>query len=112
MRGRSVASPAAAVRNDLWFIHFRRLSTMTLMENRVVRLAKPLYETLPYIYIVAGLLAIGGSWLLGHHWWSDVALILGIFCVLGGVVVLLRRRDYRASRAEYPGRSFDDNPFS
>lgn len=83
---------------------------MTLMENRVVRLSKPLYETLPYLYILAGLLAIGGSWLLGHYFWSDIVLVLGIFCVLGGVVVLLRRRDYRANRAEYPGRSLDDRP--
>lgn len=84
---------------------------MTLMENRVVRLSKPIYEILPYLYIVAGLLAIGGSWLLGHYFWSDLVLVLGIFCVLGGVVVLLRRRDYRANRAEYPNRSLDDTPF-
>ncbi len=84
---------------------------MTPMENRVVRLSKPIYETLPFIYILAGLLAIGGSWLLGQHFWSDIVLVLGIFCVLGGVVVLLKRRDYRANRAEYTGRSLDDRPF-
>jgi len=83
---------------------------MTDMENRVVRLSKPLYETLPYLYILAGLLAIGGSYVLGHHFWSDVVLVLGIFCVLGGVVVLLKRRDYRANRAEYSGKSLDDRP--
>jgi hypothetical protein len=27
--------------------------------------------------------------------------MLGLACVLGGVVVLLRRRDYRALRARY-----------
>lgn len=84
---------------------------MTHMENRVVRLSKPLYETLPFLYILSGFLAIGGSYVLGHHVWSDIVLVLGIFCVLGGVVVLLRRRDYRARRAEYPGKSLDDRPF-
>ena len=85
---------------------------MTHTENRVVRLSKPLYETLPYLYILAGLLAIGGSYLLGRNLWSDVVLVFGMFCVLAGVVVLLKRRDYRANRAEYPGSSFDDRTLS
>ncbi len=85
---------------------------MSRMENRVVRLSKPIYETLPFLYILSGVLAIGGSYLLGRNLWSDIVLVLGIFCVLGGVVVLLRRRDYRAHRAEYPGKSFDDRPFN
>jgi hypothetical protein len=32
--------------------------------------------------------------------------------VLGGVVVILRRRDYRANRAEYPGTSLDERKLS
>ncbi|HEY4646550.1 MAG TPA: hypothetical protein VIH25_09750 [Steroidobacteraceae bacterium] len=82
------------------------------MENRVVRLSKPLYETLPYIYMLAGALAIGASYLLGDSIWADVVLVLGIFCVLGGIIVILRRRDYRANRAEYPGTSLDDRTLS
>lgn len=85
---------------------------MTRMENRTVRLSKPLYETLPFLYMLAGVLAIGASYLLGHSLWADIVLVLGIFCVLGGVVVLLKRRDYRANRAEYPGTSLDDRPLS
>lgn len=85
---------------------------MTCMENRVVRLSKPVYEMLPYLYILAGLLAIGSSYLLGRTLWSDAVLVFGIFCVLAGVVVLLRRRDYRAKRAEYPRSSFDDRTLS
>jgi hypothetical protein len=85
---------------------------MTLMENRVVRLSKPLYETLPYLYMLSGALAIGASWLLGHSFWADVVLVLGVFCVLGGIVVLLRRRDYRANRAEYSGTPLDDRKLS
>jgi len=85
---------------------------MARMENRTVRLAKPLYETLPFLYMLAGVLAIGASYLLGHSLWADIVLVLGIFCVLGGVVVLLKRRDYRANRAEYPGTSLDDRPLS
>ena len=36
-------------------------------------------------------------------------LVLGVFCVLGGLVVLLRRRDYRAKRGEYRGTPLDEN---
>lgn len=71
------------------------------MNNRTVRVPKPLYETLPYAYVVAGLLAIVGSYFLTRSLWADVVLILGVFCVLGGVVILLKRRDFRTSRSEY-----------
>jgi hypothetical protein len=78
------------------------------MENRTVRLSRPLYELLPYLYIVAGLLGFGGAYLLAGRIWSDVALVLGIVCVLAGLVILLKRRDYRANRARYSGGSLED----
>jgi hypothetical protein len=79
------------------------------MENRVVRLSKPLYEALPYFYILAGLIAALGSYFLARHPWSDILLVLAVVCVLGGLVVLLKRRDYRAKSGEYRGRPFDEN---
>ena len=79
------------------------------MENRIVRLSKPLYEVLPYFYISAGLGAAAGSYFLARHPWSDILLVLAVFCVLGGLVVLLKRRDYRAKRGEYRGTPFDEN---
>ena len=39
--------------------------------------SRPIYEGLPWIYII------------------------GLACVVGGFVVLLRRRDYRALRSQY-----------
>ena len=77
------------------------------MENRTVRLARPLYELLPWLYIAAGLLGFAGAWLLAGRIWSDISLVLGIACLLGGLVVLLRRREYRTSRARYPGASLE-----
>ena len=64
--------------------------------------SRPVYEGLPWFYIICGLTALGGSYLVAAH--GVVSLLigaLGILLVLGGVVVLLRRRDYRALRAQY-----------
>jgi hypothetical protein len=64
--------------------------------------SRPVYEGLPWFYIILGLTALGGSYLIATH--GTLSLLtgmLGILCVLGGVVVLLRRRDYRALRSQY-----------
>jgi nitrate reductase gamma subunit len=65
--------------------------------------SRPVYEGLPWLYITCGLLILGGSYLLAAHGvLSLLAGIVGLLCVLGGVVVLLRRRDYRELRSQYP----------
>ncbi|HEY7995239.1 MAG TPA: hypothetical protein VIE14_00145 [Steroidobacteraceae bacterium] len=47
---------------------------------------------------------LGGSYLLSAHGvLSLLAAIPGILLLLGGVVVLLRRRDYRELRSQYGG---------
>jgi hypothetical protein len=61
-----------------------------------------MYEGLPWIYIGAGLAALGGSYLIGDS--RAVGLLAGLTglaALLGGVVVLLRRRDYRELRSQY-----------
>jgi hypothetical protein len=68
-----------------------------------MRFSRPVYEGLPWLYITCGLLILGGSYLLAAHGvLSLLAGILGLLFVLGGAVVLLRRRDYRELRAQYP----------
>jgi hypothetical protein len=65
--------------------------------------SRPVYEGLPWFYIICGVLVLGGSYLLAAHGvLSLVAGLLGLVGLLGGVVVLLRRRDYRAMRSQYP----------
>lgn len=78
------------------------------MENRTVRLSKPLYELLPYVYIVSGLLAVAGSYFLTRGIWAEIVLVLGLLCVVGGAVVLLKRRDARVRRTEYTGGTLDE----
>lgn len=64
--------------------------------------SRPVYEGLPWFYIICGLTALAGSYLLATHGVLSLLVgILGILLVLGGVVVLLRRRDYRELRSQY-----------
>ena len=65
--------------------------------------SRPVYEGLPWLYITCGLLILGGSYLLAAHGvLSLLAGIVGLLLVLFGVVILLRRRDYRELRSQYP----------
>lgn len=78
------------------------------MENPTVRLSRPVYELLPYAYIVSGLLAVAGSYFLASGIWAEIVLVLGLLCVVGGSVILLKRRDARARRTEYKGGALDE----
>jgi hypothetical protein len=67
-----------------------------------MHLSRPMYEGLPWMYMGAGLAALGGSYLLGDsHAVGLLVGLAGLAALLGGVVVLLRRRDYRELRSQY-----------
>ena len=71
---------------------------------REERFPRPLYESLPWIYIAGGLAAIAGSYFLNE---APVTSLLvggaGLAVLLWGVVIWLRRRDYRDMRDRYRG---------
>ena len=64
--------------------------------------SRPIYEGLPWLYIICGLAGLGGSYLLAARGVLSHALgLLGIVSLVAGIVVLLRRRDFRALRSQY-----------
>ena len=64
-------------------------------------LSKPVYEILPYFYFVAGLLALGASAYVNYWYWPTIGTIVGFACLVAGLVVWLKRKDYRHSRDHY-----------
>jgi membrane associated rhomboid family serine protease len=72
------------------------------MERPGRHLSRPLYEGLPWIYMASGVLALAGSyWLAAHTGVSLIVGLAGLVVLIGGFVVLLRRRDYRELRSHY-----------
>lgn len=62
-------------------------------------LSKPLYEGLPFYYLALGAVLLGASLYVERAHWPVVCAVLGITSVVGGLVLLLKRRDYRSSRS-------------
>jgi Flp pilus assembly protein TadB len=61
----------------------------------IMWVSRPIYESLPYFYIVAGALTLAASMYLGHWYWPTICFFVGLASLVGGLVVLLKRRDYR-----------------
>jgi Flp pilus assembly protein TadB len=57
--------------------------------------SRPIYESLPYFYIVSGALTLLASMYLSHWYWPTICFFVGLCSLVGGLVVLLKRRDYR-----------------
>lgn len=71
-------------------------------------IARPLYELLPYLYMLVGLVLLGAAWLINLETLPGILLVLGSLSLLAGIVLWLRRKDYRTTQAEYSGKSLDD----
>jgi hypothetical protein len=66
-----------------------------------LRLARPVYESLPWLYMGGGFAALALSY---RQIWPRLGLplgLVGILALLGGSVVWLRRRGYRRMRTHY-----------
>ena len=69
---------------------------------------RPIYELLPYVYMGLGAVLIGTAWFLQADTWPGIMLVVGSLSLLIGIVLFLRRKDYRTRQAEYSNRSLDD----
>jgi hypothetical protein len=66
-----------------------------------LQFSKPIYESLPWLYALAGAVLIAVSYQLHSGVLSVLLLIAGTLGLVGGAAIWLRRRDFRATHAEY-----------
>lgn len=70
-------------------------------------LARPLYEFLPYLYMLVGLGLLAAAWLVEMQTLPSIFMLVGSLSLMAGLVLWLRRRDYRTRQSEYNSRSLD-----
>jgi Flp pilus assembly protein TadB len=71
-------------------------------------LARPVYEFLPYLYMLVGVGLLGAAWFIDISTLPSVLLLIGVLSIMAGLVLWLRRRDYRTRQSEYNSRSLED----
>ncbi|HEU4654764.1 MAG TPA: hypothetical protein VFS47_12305 [Steroidobacteraceae bacterium] len=71
-------------------------------------LARPVYESLPYAYMVIGIALIAAAWWVDAKALPSVLMVAGGLSVIGGLVLWMHRRDYRQKQAEYNSHSLDE----
>jgi len=69
---------------------------------------RPIYELLPYVYMVVGAALVSVAWFLEMETLPGMLLVVGSLSLLAGLVLWLRRKDYRTRQAEYNSRSLDE----
>jgi hypothetical protein len=72
-----------------------------------MRLARPVYETLPLIYLVIGAVAILVAYLDPVGSRAMIAFGIGLLAEIAALTVFLRRQDYRAQSREYSGETIN-----
>lgn len=74
---------------------------MSRRRRREQRFSRPVYEGLPWLYLICGVLGLAMSYVQRASGFSVVIGLFGLTCLIGGLVVLLRRRDFRELRSNY-----------
>ena len=72
-----------------------------------MRLARPVYESLPLIYAAIGALAFLVAYIDPSVPRSVSAFAIGVLAQIAALTVFLRRQDYRALSREYSGETID-----
>ena len=65
--------------------------------------AKPIYELLPWLYGLGGLVVLALSYFRLKGWRAGLLGLAGLVALVWGLAIWLRRRDFRAMRHEYGG---------
>ena len=72
-----------------------------------MRLARPVYESLPYVYMAIGGLAILLFYLDPDGPRAVAAFAIAVIVETAALTLLLRRQDYRALSREYSGETIE-----
>jgi len=72
-----------------------------------MRLARPIYESMPLIYAGIGGVAMLVAYIDPQGPRTVVAFVIGLAAHIAALTVFLRRLDYRALSREYPRRTID-----
>jgi hypothetical protein len=75
-----------------------------------MRLARPVYESLPFIYMAIGGVAIFLFYLNPEGYPGKAAFLIGLLAETAALTLFLRRQDYRALSREYSGQSIELPP--
>lgn len=67
-------------------------------------LSRKIYESLPYYYVAVGIATLIVIPYVNYWYWPMIAMVIGFGSITAGLVVWLRRRDYRASRSRIETR--------
>jgi hypothetical protein len=72
-----------------------------------MRLARPVYESLPIVYVLIGAIAIFLFYVNPLGLGGKIAFTIGIAALIAALTLFLRRRDYRELSREYRGETID-----
>jgi hypothetical protein len=72
-----------------------------------MRLSQPIYESLPYVYVAIGVLAVALAYIDPVGPRSQLAFALGLISATAALTIYLRRQDYRALSREYSGETIE-----
>jgi len=72
-----------------------------------MRLARPVYESLPYLYMAIGGLAIFLFYFDPVGLRAALAFVIGIIAATAALTLFLRRRDFRELSRDYSGETID-----
>jgi hypothetical protein len=76
-------------------------------EGKPMRIARPVYESLPLIYALIGAAAIFLFYINPPGFAGKAAFIIGLFALTAGLTLFLRRQDYRELSREYTGETIE-----
>ena len=74
-------------------------------------LPRPVYEAKPYVGIGLGLACLAAAWGFKRAPHS-VLLVLGALLVTLGMLLWMKRRDYRSTQSDYDPRAIDETESS